>query len=89
MPGETPLQTADPGAIGLFRVNGNTVASVNDTGEVTIRQTRRTAIPSDDPKLDRLAGGPKVEVVELIVKLSADDFARVGRMVGALHGGGL
>lgn len=82
MPGETPLQTADPGAIGLFRVNGNTVASVNDTGEVTIRQVRKTATPGTPTPMN--PQGVNVEVVEVIVKLGAVDFARVGKMVAAV-----
>lgn len=77
------LQSADPSAVGVFRVNGTTTASVNDAGEVTIRQVRKVAVAP-------LPGEPRskvpVETLEVVVKLAAVDFAKVGRMVGALHG---
>jgi hypothetical protein len=88
------LQTQDPHAIGVFRVNHSTTASVNDAGEVTIRQVRKQAVaPSRDPDLraidNALAGTSaarvQVEIVEVVVKLAALDFVKIARMVGALH----
>lgn len=88
------LQSADPSAVGVFRVNSSTTASVNDAGEVTIRQVRKIARPREtaadprDPAAVGIATAGRIHVdeLEVIVKLAAVDFAKVGRMVGALHG---
>jgi hypothetical protein len=82
---EKLLTAVDPDAIGVFRVNGSTTASVNAASEVTIRQVQRQTVPIEDA-VERATArhATRIEEREVILKLQADDFTLVGRMVAAL-----
>ncbi len=82
------LSTTDPDAIGLFRVSSSTTATVNERGEVTIRQTRKVAVtppPLDPAMMDestKVRVGVAIE--QVVIKLPAADFALIGKMVGVI-----